>query len=56
MATEAAGDEVQCSFCGKSKKQVRKLITPMKVDGPGAVPYICNECVLAALDVMLRES
>lgn len=30
---------VQCSFCGKSREQVRRLI-----EGPSNV-YICNECV-----------
>jgi hypothetical protein len=29
----------RCSFCGKSKEQVHRLIA-----GPGGV-YICNECV-----------
>jgi alkylhydroperoxidase/carboxymuconolactone decarboxylase family protein YurZ len=29
----------QCTFCGKSQEQVRRLIA-----GPGGV-YICNECV-----------
>jgi ATP-dependent Clp protease ATP-binding subunit ClpX len=31
--------EMRCSFCGKSRDQVRKLI-----QGPGGV-YICDECV-----------
>ena len=29
---------LKCSFCGKSQKQVKKLIA-----GPGV--YICNECI-----------
>ena len=29
---------VKCSFCGKSQKQVKKLIA-----GPGV--YICDECI-----------
>src|ERR1700754_3647513 len=32
------GDLLKCSFCGKSQKQVRKLIA-----GPGV--YICDECI-----------
>jgi hypothetical protein len=32
------GAMLQCSFCGKQQKQVRKLIA-----GPGV--YVCNECV-----------
>ena len=33
-----SGDLLSCSFCGKSQKQVRKLIA-----GPGV--YICDGCV-----------
>ena len=33
-----SGDLIKCSFCGKSQKQVRRMVT-----GPGV--YICNECV-----------
>jgi hypothetical protein len=33
-----AGATLECSFCGKPQKQVRKLIA-----GPGV--YICNECI-----------
>ena len=33
-----SGDLLKCSFCGKSQKQVKKLIA-----GPGV--YICDECV-----------
>jgi len=34
-----SSDLVKCSFCGKTQKQVGKLIA-----GPGV--YICNECIL----------
>ena len=34
-------NEMHCSFCGKSRSQVSKLI-----QGPGGV-YICDECVHA---------
>jgi len=30
--------ELRCSFCGKSQKEVKKLIA-----GPSA--YICDECI-----------
>ncbi len=33
-----SGELLKCSFCGKSQKQVRKLIA-----GPGV--YICDECI-----------
>jgi ATP-dependent Clp protease ATP-binding subunit ClpX len=33
------GDGVHCSFCGKSQRQARKLIS-----GPSGI-YICDECV-----------
>lgn len=33
-----SSDLVSCTFCGKSHKQVDKLIT-----GPGV--YICNDCI-----------
>ena len=35
---EGGGDLLKCSFCGKSQKQVKKLIA-----GPGV--YICDECI-----------
>ena len=33
-----SGDLLKCSFCGKTQKQVKKLIA-----GPGV--YICDECI-----------
>lgn len=38
--------EMHCSFCGKSRSQVRKLI-----QGPGGV-FICDECVAACSDII----
>ncbi len=32
------GELLKCSFCGKSQKQVKKLIA-------GAGVYICDECI-----------
>ncbi len=42
------GELVKCSFCGKSKKQVKKLIA-----GPGV--YICDECIDLCNDIMEEE-
>ena len=39
-------DQLHCSFCGKSRDQVRKL-----VQGPNGV-YICDECVAACADIL----
>jgi len=38
MATKKKDDSYSCSFCGKERAKVRKLIAGPKV-------YICNECV-----------
>ncbi|WP_298579339.1 ATP-dependent Clp protease ATP-binding subunit ClpX [uncultured Olegusella sp.] len=40
-------DELHCSFCGKTRTQVRKLI-----QGPDGV-FICDECVAACQDIIL---
>ena len=42
------GDLVKCSFCGKSQKQVKKLIA-----GPGV--YICDECIDLCNDIVEEE-
>lgn len=39
MPDNTKGRDVQCSFCGKTREQVRKLI-----EGPSDI-FICNECV-----------
>jgi len=41
-------DLVKCSFCGKSQKQVKKLIA-----GPGV--YICDECIDLCNDIIAEE-
>jgi len=43
-----SSDLVKCSFCGKTQKQVGKLIA-----GPGV--YICNECIQLCVDIMEEE-
>ncbi|MDA8392255.1 MAG: ATP-dependent Clp protease ATP-binding subunit ClpX [Actinomycetota bacterium] len=42
-------DIVKCSFCGKSQKQVKKLIA-----GPGV--YICDECIDLCNDIIEEEA
>ncbi len=42
------GELVKCSFCGKSQKQVTKLIA-----GPGV--YICNECIDLCNEIIEEE-
>ncbi|MCG7270342.1 ATP-dependent Clp protease ATP-binding subunit ClpX [Corynebacterium amycolatum] len=41
-------DLLKCSFCGKSQKQVKKLIA-----GPGV--YICNECIELCNEIIEEE-
>lgn len=49
MAKPLKSDEnLRCSFCGKSRDQVRKLIA-------GPTVYICDECVGLCNDIMAEE-
>jgi len=49
MPTKSEGHEhLKCSFCGKSQRQVRKLIA-----GPGV--YICDECIDLCNDIVEDE-
>ena len=43
------GDLLKCSFCGKSQKQVKKLIA-----GPGV--YICDECIDLCNEIITNAS
>jgi ATP-dependent Clp protease ATP-binding subunit ClpX len=43
-----SGDLLKCSFCGKSQKQVRKLIA-----GPSV--YICDECIELCNEIIEEE-
>lgn len=43
-----SSDLVKCSFCGKTQKEVAKLIA-----GPGS--YICNECIQLCNDIIHEE-
>ncbi|MCE5328913.1 ATP-dependent Clp protease ATP-binding subunit ClpX [bacterium] len=46
---ETKNEVLKCSFCGKSQKQVKKLIA-----GPGI--YICDECVDLCNEIMDEEA
>lgn len=43
------GDVYKCSFCGKSQKQVERLIS-----GPGV--YICEECIELCNEIIAEEN
>lgn len=45
MSESSTDNQERCSFCGKSRSQVKKLI-----QGPAA--NICNECVDLCIDIM----
>ncbi len=52
MATKKGGDSygaLNCNFCGKSQKEVKKLIA-----GPGV--YICDECIELCNDIIYEDS
>ena len=48
MPEGESGDTLSCSFCGKTQRQVTKLIS-----GPGV--YICDECVDLCNDIIEYE-
>ena len=41
-------ESLSCSFCGKSQKDVKKLIA-------GPTVYICDECVQLCNDIIEEE-
>lgn len=45
---ESTANELRCSFCNKVRSEVRKLISGPRV-------YICDECVTACNQTLLRE-
>ena len=45
---DGGSDLLKCSFCGKSQKQVKKLIA-----GPGV--YICDECIELCNEIIEEE-
>ena len=48
MTLSETSDLLKCTFCGKSQKQVRKLIA-----GPSV--YICDECIELCNDIIEEE-
>jgi len=52
MAQSGSGDKkntLYCSFCGKSRHEVRKLIA-------GPTVFICDECVELCMDIIREEA
>ena len=47
--TNDSGEQLLCSFCGKSQRQVKKLIA-----GPGV--YICDECIDLCNEIIDEEA
>ncbi|HYC82372.1 MAG TPA: ClpX C4-type zinc finger protein, partial [Solirubrobacterales bacterium] len=43
-----SNEQLLCSFCGKSQRQVKKLIA-----GPGV--YICDECIDLCNEIIDEE-
>ena len=43
------GGQLTCSFCGKSQREVRKLIA-------GPTVYICDECIRLCTDIIDEEN
>ena len=37
-----------CSFCGKNKEMVKRIITSEDAD-------ICNECVVVCMNILIKE-
>ncbi|MGD0811943.1 MAG: ClpX C4-type zinc finger protein [Acidimicrobiales bacterium] len=48
MTSTAADEALRCSFCGKSRHMVVRLVA-----GPGV--YICNECVDLSNQILAEE-
>jgi ATP-dependent Clp protease ATP-binding subunit ClpX len=41
-------NKINCSFCGKSQSEVKKIIA-------GPAVFICNECILLCLDIVKED-
>lgn len=48
-AVKRGQHQYSCSFCGKPKEAVRRIIA-----GPGSV-YICNECIALCSEIIAEE-
>ncbi len=46
---DTTGGNLQCSFCGKSQREVKKLIA-------GPTVYICDECIHLCNDIIAEEA
>ena len=46
--TRGARGQYHCSFCGKRRREVRKLISGPRV-------FICDECVSLCNDILAKE-
>jgi ATP-dependent Clp protease ATP-binding subunit ClpX len=46
---DTQGGNLQCSFCGKSQREVKKLIA-------GPTVYICDECIHLCNDIIAEEA
>ena len=49
MKKKEEGTNLACSFCGKSQKEVKKLIA-------GPTVYICDECIELCNDIIAEEA
>jgi hypothetical protein len=47
--TSVSDDQLSCSFCGKSKRDVRKLIA-------GPAVFICDECIELCSGILDEDS
>ena len=48
MAKKNDKDTLFCSFCGKSQKEVKKLIA-------GPTVFVCDECVELCMDIIKED-
>lgn len=48
MFEDTTGQDIHCSFCGKSQSEVQKIVA-----GPGV--FICNECVALCQEIIDQE-
>ena len=49
MSQKKDKDSLFCSFCGKSQKEVKKLIA-------GPTVFVCDECVELCMDIIKEDS
>ncbi len=47
--------DLACSFCGKSQKQVKKLVASPSVYIAGPGVYICDECIDLCNEILAEE-